>query len=119
MDEILTWLFDINLAIEQIFDFLPNKKDFFEFEKDLKTKKAIERNIEIIGEATNRILKAKPDFEISNAKKIISTRNRIAHDYENVSETILWAIIINDLPLLQTEIKDLIEKHECIQQKLQ
>ena len=56
MDNILTWLFDIDKSIDEIFSFLPDNKDFKLFEKDLKTKKAIERNIEIIGEATNRIL---------------------------------------------------------------
>jgi uncharacterized protein with HEPN domain len=43
----------------------------------LKTKKAIERNLEIIGEAINRILKIDNDFPIENAKNIIGTRNRI------------------------------------------
>ncbi len=47
--EIKTWLQDINQSIEEINSFLPEKKDFFEFQKDLKTKKAIERNLEIIG----------------------------------------------------------------------
>jgi uncharacterized protein with HEPN domain len=49
------WLEDILRSIDEIFDFLPEKKDFYEFKKDLKTKKAVERNIEIIGEAVNRI----------------------------------------------------------------
>jgi len=51
---------DILQAINEIEEFLPEKKDFLEFQKDLKTKKAIERNIEIIGEAVNRIVKLYP-----------------------------------------------------------
>lgn len=54
-DEIRTWLSDIKQAINEINDFLPDKKNFFQFQKDLKTKRAIERNVEIIGEAANRI----------------------------------------------------------------
>ncbi|MFO7810633.1 MAG: HepT-like ribonuclease domain-containing protein [Candidatus Delongbacteria bacterium] len=50
-EEVKTWLADINQAIAEIKSFLPEKKDFFEFQKDIKTKRAIERNIEIIGEA--------------------------------------------------------------------
>jgi uncharacterized protein with HEPN domain len=50
-DEIKTWLLDIQQAIIEINDFLPDKKDFFQFKRDLKTKRAIERNVEIIGEA--------------------------------------------------------------------
>lgn len=55
--EIFTWLEDIDRSIVEIFDFLPEKRDFYLFQNDLKTRKAIERNLEIIGEALNRILK--------------------------------------------------------------
>ena len=75
------WLEDIIKSIDEIFEFLPEKRDFFEYQKDLKIKKAVERNIEIIGEAINRIVKHKDsDFKINNAQKIIGTRNRIAHE---------------------------------------
>lgn len=57
-NRINAWLEDIERCIDEIFEFLPNEKNFFEYQKDLKTKKAIERNIEIIGEAVNRIKKS-------------------------------------------------------------
>ena len=78
-NDIKTWLADIDQAIEEINMFLPPKKDFIEFQNDLKTKRAIERNIEIIGEAVNRILNVDPNFPITNARKIVDTRNRIIH----------------------------------------
>jgi len=68
---IKTWLSDIEKAISEINQFLPNREDFEAFHNDLKTKRAIERNIEIIGEAMSRILKVKPDFPITTARKII------------------------------------------------
>ena len=51
--EIKTWLIDIQQSISEINSFLPIEKDFFHFKNDLKTKRAIERNIEIIGEAVS------------------------------------------------------------------
>jgi uncharacterized protein with HEPN domain len=54
-EEIKVWLEDMERAIIEIQEFLPVPPDFLKFEKDLKTKRAIERNIEIIGEAMNRI----------------------------------------------------------------
>ena len=51
--EIKTWLQDIDRSIMEIYEFLPDKRDFHQFQHDLKTKKAVERNIEIIGEALN------------------------------------------------------------------
>ncbi len=68
MDErILKWLFDIKIAIEEIDDFFKkDEKDFFKYKKNLMLKRAVERNLEIIGEAVNRIIKHDSSF----AKKI-------------------------------------------------
>jgi uncharacterized protein with HEPN domain len=106
--KIKTWLTDILQAINEINDFLPQNKDFFEFKRDIKTKRAIERNIEIIGEAVNRIIKSNPNFEINNARKIIDTRNRVIHGYDSVSEEIIWSIVIKDIPELKAEIQNLL-----------
>ncbi len=108
-DEVKAWLADITQAIDEIQSFLPEKKDFFEFQKDFKTQRAIERNIEIIGEAVSRILKLSPDFPINNARKIVDTRNRIIHGYDSVSTEIIWGIVIRDLPNLEIEIKRLLK----------
>lgn len=107
-NKINAWFEDILRSIDEIFEFLPEKRDFFEFKKDLKTKKAIERNIEIIGEAVNRIVKEKnSDIKIENAKKIIGTRNRIAHEYDSISDEVIWTIVIRELPNLKNEILEL------------
>lgn len=87
--EVKVWLTDIKQAISEINQFLPNKKIFQEFQKDLKTKRAIERNIEIIGEAVKRILIQYPDIEIANSRKIVDTKNRISHGYDSVSYEIV------------------------------
>jgi uncharacterized protein with HEPN domain len=107
-DEIKTWLSDIKQAIVEINDFLPDKKNFFHFKKDLKTKRAIERNVEIIGEAANRIIKQHPDINITDIRKIIDTRNRIIHGYDSVSDDVIWAIVVKYLPKLDEEITDLL-----------
>jgi uncharacterized protein with HEPN domain len=108
--EVQTWLEDIKLSIDEIEEFLPERRDFFEFKKDLKTRKAIERNIEIIGEAVNRILNVNPEINITNARKIVDTRNRIIHGYDTVSEDIIWAIVSNDLKKLRQEIINLLDE---------
>lgn len=108
-DEIKTWLADIKQAIIEINDFLPDQKNFFEFKKDLKTKRAIERNVEIIGEAAIRILKQFPDIEISDIKKIIDTRNRIIHGYDSVSDEIIWAVVVKHLPKLHEKVCELLK----------
>ncbi|CAN1566813.1 COG2361 Uncharacterized conserved protein [Spirosomataceae bacterium] len=62
-------------------------------------KRAIERNLEIAGEAMSRILKEDPEIAISNAKRIIGLRNQIIHGYDSVSDENIWAILINHMPL--------------------
>jgi len=111
-NRINAWLEDIERSIDEIFDFLPERKNFFEYQKDLKTKKAIERNIEIIGEAINRISRYKDaKIEIKNAQKIIGTRNRIAHEYDHISDEVIWTIVIKELPALKIEINTLRKGH--------
>ncbi|MBK6484771.1 MAG: DUF86 domain-containing protein [Chitinophagaceae bacterium] len=107
-NEVKTWLSDIQQAIREINLFLPDKRDFLKFRKDLKTKRAIERNIEIIGEAVGRILKVMPALQLTNARKIVDTRNRISHGYDSVSDDIIWAIVIRDISKLETEVAQLL-----------
>lgn len=107
-NEVKSWLRDIEEAISEINAFIPEAKNFKDFQKDLKTKRAVERNIEIIGEAISRILKVHPDIRISHTRKIVDTRNRIIHGYDSVSEEILWGIIIRNLPDLENEVKGLL-----------
>jgi uncharacterized protein with HEPN domain len=103
--EIKAWLFDIMNSIEEIEQFLPQGQQLFEaYRKDLKTKRAVERNLEIIGESTNRVLTRDPNFEMSHSRKIISLRNRIIHGYDVISDELIWGIIVNDLPKLKSEI---------------
>ena len=77
--EVQTWLADIRQAIDEIQEFLPASIDYAQFREDRKTKRAIERNIEIIGEAMGRLLKFDPDIPISDARRIVDARNRIIH----------------------------------------
>jgi len=106
--EVKTWLQDIERSIQEIYDFLPEQRDFNDFLSDLKTRKAVERNIEIIGEALNRILKEDPNIGISDSRKIVDTRNRIIHGYDSVTADVLWLIVNRYLPILQVEVEQLL-----------
>lgn len=109
--KIKVWLFDILQSLQEIESYYENQPRVFEeFISDIKTKRAIERNLEIIGEAVNRILKKEKNFKIDNAKQIIGTRNRIIHGYDSVSDDMIWSIVINHLPLLKKEVEELIQK---------
>lgn len=108
--KVLTWLNDIQQSIEEIFEFLPENHDFKTYQNDLKTKRAIERNIGIIGEAVNRILNKNPKLPIENARRIVDTRNRIIHGYDSISDEIIWGIIVNELPNLKNEVSEILDE---------
>jgi uncharacterized protein with HEPN domain len=108
-NEVKAWLYDILNAIMEIDSFFIDiPKEFSTYKDDLRTRRAIERNIEIIGEALSRIITKEDAIRISNTRKIVDTRNRIIHGYDSVSDEIIWGIIINHIPVLQTEVKDLL-----------
>jgi uncharacterized protein with HEPN domain len=108
-EEIKTWLYDILNSIIEIESYFANiPKRFDNYKSDIRTKRAVERNIEIIGEAVNRILKKDRNIQITNARKIVDTRNQISHGYDKVSDDVIWAIVINHLPKLKIEIDKLL-----------
>jgi uncharacterized protein with HEPN domain len=110
MDEdIKTWLFDILNSISEIETYFTDRPQKFDlYQKDTRTKRAVERNIEIIGEAVGRILKKDSTFQITNSRKIVDTRNHISHGYDKVSDDVIWAIVINHLPKLKKEIEEML-----------
>jgi uncharacterized protein with HEPN domain len=110
-NEIKIWLYDVLNAIMEIDSFFIDiPKEFSSYKNDLRTRRAVERNIEIIGEALSRIISKDPELDISNARKIVDTRNRIIHGYDSVSDEIIWGIVVNHIPILYTEIKGLLEE---------
>lgn len=107
------YLFDILTAINEIESFIAGKPRLFkDFCEDLMLHRAIERNIEIIGEASNRILKLDASIPIANARQAVDTRNFVVHGYDKIDDSILWNIVINDLPILKAEVLSILPKED-------
>lgn len=110
-NNIKTWLFDILSSINEIESYFVNQSmQFQNYQKDLRTKRAVERNIEIIGEAMNRILKENNEIQISDSRKIVAVRNRIIHGYDSVSDEVIWGIVIKQLPILKAEVEKMLSE---------
>ncbi len=62
--EIQKYLYDIKTSIDSINDYLGDNRDFNAYKSNKLLKRAIERELEIIGEAARRILKNR--FQIPN-----------------------------------------------------
>ncbi len=112
-EKVLKSLFDIKISINEIETFLPSHKlTFSDYKSNIILKRAIERNLEIIGEAMNRILKEDPSLPIEEAQRIIGLRNQIIHGYDKISDENIWAILINHLPGLKNKVEELTKDFE-------
>lgn len=98
------YLVDILHSITLIEDFTKSTSDFEEYQVDLKTQSAVERQLAIIGEAINKFGKIEPAVALTNAHQIIGLRNRLIHAYESLDATIIWAVVQTHLPRLKDEV---------------
>jgi len=103
------YLFDISNSIDSVFEYLGEERNFKIYESNKLLRRAVERELEIIGEATNRIIKINPDIDISDSRRIVYLRNWVIHAYDNVDNVIIWGIINKDLTLLKKQVSDLLE----------
>ena len=109
MDERLKkFLTDILVSIEAIDSYLQGKRDFNFYLQNKMVRRSVEREIEIIGEATNRLLKLRPDIRITSGSKIVDQRNLIIHAYDAVNNEMIWAVITRHLPTLKIEVEQLL-----------
>ncbi len=108
--EVKKYLFDIKTSVESIYDFLGEKRDFYEYQNNKLLRRGIEREIEIIGEAVNKLMKIAPEIRIENARQIVDARNWVIHGYDKVDDVIIWGIISTHLPKLKKEIEDYLDK---------
>ena len=99
---------DIVQAIHDIDIHLDGKRVFEEFARNITKRRAVERELEIIGEAVSNLLKLDADIPISSARKIVNLRNRVIHAYDDVDETIIWKVIVKDIPVLLEEVRPLL-----------
>lgn len=103
-------LLDVLNAIDETEDFFEKGNKMFQnFQNDRLRQRAVERNVEIMGEAINRILKANPTFQLPNARAIVNTRNRVIHGYDSVTAEFLWSLIIKHIPALKQDIEKLLK----------
>ena len=102
-------LIDILQATEEIQDFVRGM-DFKAYQNNSVTKRAVERDFEIIGEALNRIKYTDKELleKISEHHRIIGFRNILIHGYDIVDEAIVWQAVTNHLPILIGEVKEIL-----------
>lgn len=108
-------LIDILQAAEEIQSFVFGM-DFEAYQNKPVTKRAVERDFEIIGEALNRTKNTDNELpeKISEQHRIIGFRNILIRGYDNVDEAIVWQAVTKHLPILIREVKEILSAWQII-----
>lgn len=97
---------DILEAIEKIVQFTRGHSKE-RFHSDSMVIDAVVRNLEVIGEASNRLPEEfKAKYPGVKWEKIVGLRNRIVHEYFGIDLEIIWAILQGDLPEFKKALLD-------------
>ena len=104
-------LLDVIESIHSIDEHLEKERILEKYLSNKTKRRAVERELEIIGEAINQLLKINPNISISYARIIVDLRNRVIHAYDSVDDIIIWKIIVKDIPVLFQEITKLIDEN--------
>ena len=94
-------------AVQQFTD----GRSFSEYEGDLMMRSAVERQLEIIGEALGQARQVDEALEerLPELPRILALRNRVIHGYDTVDDEIIWDIVQTNVPELVRQLKALLE----------
>ncbi len=104
-------LVDIIDSINSIDEHLENERILDKYLSNKTKRRAVEREIEIIGEAMSKLLKINPTIPISFSRIIVDLRNKVIHSYDTIDDILIWKIIMKDIPLLLDESNKLLHEN--------
>jgi uncharacterized protein with HEPN domain len=98
---------DIRESIDRIQEYT-ERMSLEDFSKHRMAIDAVTRNLEIMGEAANRLPdEFKEEHSDIEWYKIVGLRHRIVHEYFGVDLEIIWEILRKDLPELRTSLSQI------------
>jgi uncharacterized protein with HEPN domain len=109
--EVQKYLFDIAEACGLIEEFVAGKS-FEDYTQDRMLRSAVERQLEIVGEALAGLLRVAPELSarVTDARRIIAFRNRLIHGYASVADEVVWGVIEANLSVLKREVNALADE---------
>ena len=80
---------------------------------DWQAAAALERFIEIVGEAVKRLpMELRDRYPGVPWKEITGTRDHLSHGYDDVDHQVLWNAVKNDVPVLLATVERMLEDLE-------
>jgi uncharacterized protein with HEPN domain len=106
----VAYLWDMWDAAQAVREFVFGKT-FYHYQHDRMLRGAVERHLEIIGEAANRVsLDCRANHPEILWRSIIAQRHVIAHEYGEIKHELIWKVATVHVPELITQLESLIPK---------
>ena len=101
--------------VKDAVSFVPSVTDgrtLEEYAGDRLLRQAVERNLEIIGEAVGRLRRGDPETasRLSEHERIMAFRNVLIHGYDLIDDALVWDTIQTKLPVLLSEVEGLLDE---------
>ena len=105
------YLYDIQGAVSLLTDFTADKT-FADYERDAMLRAAVERQFEVIGEATAQLAKVDQGLvsRIGDWRRIVAFRNILIHGYADVDDRLVWDVVEAKLPTLHRDVDALLKE---------
>lgn len=109
--DVRAFLWDVREAADRIEEF-PRNVDLDEYKSDAMVRSAVERQLEIIGEALNYLATLDPEMaaRIPASRQAIGLRNVLIHGYATVDDALVWHTAGTDVPLLRSRVAELLDE---------
>ncbi len=103
-------LHDAQIACEKVVGFTSNMT-VAEYSSNEVVRIAVERLLEIVGEALSVALKMDPSLQdrFPNLRRAVGLRNRIIHGYDDINDAVIWDIVQTNVPPLARELGVLLD----------
>ena len=101
-------LWDMLNAAENVSQFMQGVS-FDNFMRQIKLQAAVEREVEIIGEAARRVSESFREMHLEiQWRAIIAQRNVLAHEYGEIKQERMWLVATERVPDLIKKLKPLV-----------
>ncbi|HEY2291668.1 MAG TPA: HepT-like ribonuclease domain-containing protein [Thermoanaerobaculia bacterium] len=103
------YLFDMRQAADLIARFT-DRRTLEDYAADPMLRSAVERQLEILGEALGKLKKSDPEIagKIADYRRVIAFRNVLIHGYDAILDEVVWGIVETQLPILRTTLSELL-----------
>jgi len=107
------YLFDIARAAKLALGFIASKT-FGDYGADPMMRSAVERQLEIVGEALAQLARTDPAVasQIGEYQRVIAFRNILIHGYAEIDHRIVWNVLELKLPVVLSQASNLLDDEE-------